>query len=277
MCPRGARASNRATAVALGMRQLIGWRRLSRDEAIVAVALAILAILAWIYTILLSGSLAGLDLHNLMAMPRQGEWTSLDLALTFLMWAVMMAAMMIPSAMPMILLFTAIERRRESTGALSRTTAFVSGYAAAWVVFSLLATLAQWGLHDAAMLSSAMGRLVPWAASLVLALAGLYQFSPLKRTCLHHCSSPLEFLTAHWRPGGEGALRMGLRHGGYCLGCCWAFMFVLFVVGVMNILWVMLIAIAVLLEKLMPGRDRLRMALGAALLAWSAVVATASM
>ncbi len=260
----------------MAMHQQIAWRRLNRDQAIIAVALAILSGLAWIYTIVLPGSLAGLDLHDLMAMPRRGEWTLVDLGLTFLMWAVMMAAMMIPSAMPMILLFGAIERRRGGAGALSRMTIFVSGYVAVWGVFSLLATLAQWGLHDVAMLSSAMGRLVPWAASVVLALAGLYQFSPLKRACLHHCSSPLEFLTAHWRPGGEGALRMGIRHGGYCLGCCWAFMFVLFVVGVMNILWVMLIAIAVLLEKLTPGRDRLRMALGAALLAWSAVVATAS-
>lgn len=259
------------------MRQQVGRRWLSRDQAIVSVALAVLVVLAWIYTILLSRSLAGLDLQGLMAMPRQGEWTSLDIALTFLMWAVMMAAMMIPSAMPMILLFTAIERRREAAGTLFRTVAFVLGYAAVWGGFSLLAALAQWGLHDAAMLGSAMGRLVPWAAAAVLALAGLYQFSPLKRTCLRHCSSPLEFLTAHWRPGGEGSLRMGVQHGRHCLGCCWALMLVLFVVGVMNILWVALIAIAVLLEKVVPGRDRLRVAVGAALLAWSAVVATASL
>ncbi len=259
------------------MRQQVGWRRPSRDQAIVAVALAILAALAWIYTILLSGSLAGLDLHSLMAMPRQGEWTSLDLALIFLMWAVMMAAMMIPSAMPMILLFTAIEQRRDAAGALVRTIAFVSGYAAVWGGFSLLTTLAQWGLHDAAMLGSAMGPLVPWAAAAVLALAGLYQFSPLKQTCLRHCSSPLEFLTVHWRSGGEGALWMGVRHGGYCLGCCWAFMLVLFVVGVMNVLWVALIAVLLLLEKLAPGRDRIRVVAGAALLLWSAIVATASL
>jgi predicted metal-binding membrane protein len=258
------------------MRQQIGWPRLSRDQAIVAVALAILAGLAWVYTILLSGSLGGFDLRGLMAMPRQGDWTFVDLGLTFLMWAVMMAAMMIPSAMPMILLFTAIEQRREAAGALARTTAFVSGYGAAWGGFSLLATLAQWGLHDAAMLGNAMGRLVPWAAAAVLALAGLYQFSHFKRTCLHHCSSPLEFLTEHWRPGGEGALRMGIRHGGYCLGCCWALMLVLFAVGVMSILWVALIAIVVLLERLVPARDRLRLALGGALLVWSVIVAMAS-
>jgi predicted metal-binding membrane protein len=259
------------------MRHQVGWLALSREQAIVAVALAIIAGLAWVYTLLLSGSLAGLDLHGLMAMPRPGEWTWLDLALTFLMWAVMMAAMMIPSAMPMILLFTAIEQRRGAAGTLSRTSAFVSGYAAIWAGFSVLATLAQWGLHDAAMLASAMGRLVPWAAAAMLALAGLYQFSPWKQTCLRHCSSPLEFLTAHWRPMGDGAVRMGIQHGAYCLGCCWALMLVLFVVGVMSILWVMLIAIAVLLEKLLPMRHRLRMALGAGLLAWSAAVATASL
>jgi predicted metal-binding membrane protein len=259
------------------MRQQVGGRRLSRDQSIVAVALAILAVLAWLYTVLLSGSLIGLDLHGLMAMPRQGEWTLIDLVLTFLMWAVMMVAMMIPSAMPMILLFTAVEERRKAGGALARTAVFVSGYAAAWVGFSLLATLAQWGLHDAAMLGNTMGRLIPWAGAAALAFAGLYQFSPLKRTCLHHCSSPLEFLAAHWRPGDEGALRMGIQHGGYCLGCCWAFMLVLFAVGVMNTLWVALIAIFVLLEKLVPGRDRLRVVLGAALLLWSAIVATASL
>ncbi len=258
------------------MRQQVGWRRLNRDQAIVAAALAILAGLAWIYTILLSGSLGGFDLHGLMAMPRQGEWTLVDLVLAFLMWAVMMAAMMIPSAMPMILLFAAIERRQRPAGVFARTTVFVSGYAAVWGGFSLLATLAQWGLHDAAMLGNAMGQLVPWAAAAVLALAGLYQFSPWKQTCLRHCSSPLEFLTAHWRPMGDGALRMGIQHGGYCLGCCWAFMLVLFVVGVMNILWVALIAIAVLLEKLLSARNWLRMTLGAALLLWSVVVATSS-
>ena len=258
------------------MRQQVGWRRLNRDQAIVAVALAILAGLAWIYTILLSGSLGGFDLHGLMAMPPQGEWTLVDLSLTFLMWAVMMAAMMIPSAMPMILLFSAIERRRQAAAALARTPAFVSGYAAAWGGFSLLAALAQWGLHDGAMLGSAVGRLVPWAAAAVLALAGLYQLSPLKQTCLRHCNSPLEFLTRHWQPGGAGALRMGIRYGGYCLGCCWALMLVLFVVGVMNILWVALIAIVVLLEKLLPAREWLRMALGAALLLWSVAVATSS-
>jgi predicted metal-binding membrane protein len=186
-------------------------------------------------------------------MPQTQPWQPREFLLIFAMWSVMMVAMMVPSAAPMILSFAAIERKRPAAqGVLSSTSAFVLGYLLVWVAFSLIATSAQGILHQAALLSPMMATTNSLLAALLLLVAGIFQWTPLKYTCLHHCRSPFGFLLNEWRDGTGGALQMGLKHGSYCLGCCWSLMALLFVAGVMNILWIALLTVLVLLEKVAP-------------------------
>ena len=174
--------------------------------------------------------------------------------LLFLMWAVMMVAMMLPSAVPMIQGFLAVnDGRRLSSRPYVPVGIFVLGYIVAWAAFSAAATLAQWGLHKAALLSPMMVATSPIVNGGLLLAAGIFQWTPLKRACLTNCRSPLSFLMSEWREGAGGAFTMGLRHGAYCVGCCWALMALLFVVGVMNLLWIAIIAIFVMAEKVLPG------------------------
>jgi predicted metal-binding membrane protein len=171
----------------------------------------------------------------------------------FLMWAVMMVAMMVPSAAPMILLFAAIHRKQRERGrGFAPVSAFVAGYIAIWSAFSLAATLLQWGLEQAALLSPMMVGTSPMLGGGLLVVAGLYQWTPLKQACLRYCRSPIQFLSHGMRKGSGGAFVMGLEHGAYCVGCCWILMGLLFVGGVMNLLWVAAIAVFVLLEKVLP-------------------------
>jgi len=192
-------------------------------------------------------------------------------AFMFVMWAVMMVAMMLPSAAPMILTFAAVQRRRQAQGgAFVPTGVFIAGYLLVWAAFSLLATSAQYGLERAALVSPMMGKVAPWLGAALLIGAGLFQFAPLKDVCLDKCRSPLSFIMTDWRDGTRGALVMGLRHGAYCAGCCWALMALLFVGGVMNLLWVAALALFVLIEKVVPAGGRLGKAGGFALIAWGA-------
>jgi predicted metal-binding membrane protein len=209
-----------------------------------------------------AGAMAG------MAMPALHPWTPGYFVLMFLMWSVMMVGMMLPSASPMILLYDRVRERQEAKGAsLAGTGVFALGYLAAWALFSLLAVLAQWALEQAALLSPMMASVSPWLGGSLLILAGLYQWSPLKNACLVHCRAPIAFLAHHWRPGRAGALRMGLHHGLYCVGCCWVLMALLFVFGVMNLLWIAALAIFVLLEKLLPRGDLVGRATGGLMIA----------
>ncbi len=175
------------------------------------------------------------------------------LALLFLMWAVMMVAMMLPSAMPMILLHAAVARkvgtRRSFAASIS---AFVGGYIVTWTLFSVVATLAQAYLEHLALLSPMMVSKSPQLGGLLLVTAGVYQVTPAKDACLTHCRTPFAFIAAHWQPGVGGAFQMGLHHGLFCVGCCWVLMVLLFVGGVMNLLWIAVIAGFVLLEKVAP-------------------------
>lgn len=201
--------------------------------------------------------------------PQMQAWGLVDILLLFIMWTVMMVAMMLPSATPMILLFrTVAERRRSRGGSHTSTAVFVLGYVLAWTGFSALATAAQWGLHRAALLSPMMVSTSSVLGGLLLITAGLYQWTPLKGACLTSCRSPLGWLTTEWREGTRGALVMGLRHGGYCVGCCWALMALLFVAGVMNLLWVAALAVLVLLEKTLPRGIQVARALGVLMAAW---------
>jgi len=188
-----------------------------------------------------------------MGMTMDMPWTAADVFFTFVMWAVMMVGMMAPSASPMLLLFAATRAGRGERGVSLATLTFGLGYIAVWTGFSAGAALAQWGLHQAAMLSQAMASSSSRLSGAILIAAGAYQLTPWKSKCLTHCRSPLGFLMTNWRDGTPGAFRMGFRHGGYCLGCCWALMCVLFVVGVMNLVWVAALTGLVLIEKIGPA------------------------
>jgi len=184
-------------------------------------------------------------------------WTLGYAALVFVMWWIMMIAMMTPSAAPVILLFAALKR---DAGGI--TGLFLSGYLLIWGGFSLAATALQWGLNRLHLLSPGMAIDGAVLAGTVLILAGFYQLTPLKDACLKQCRAPAQFLTERHRPGATGALRMGLEHGAYCLGCCWALMALLFVGGVMNLYWIVGIAGFVALEKLAPQGRTLTHILG---------------
>jgi predicted metal-binding membrane protein len=169
------------------------------------------------------------------------------------MWVVMMVGMMAGSAMPVILLFAGAHAQQGKRAVRQLALLFGLGYAATWTGFSASATLGQWALHDAALLSPMMAMSSAAVGGVMLCAAGAYQFTSLKRTCLTHCRSPLGFLMTHWRDGRIGAFQMGIRHGVYCLGCCWAMMLALFAVGVMNLTWIAALTLLVLMEKLGPA------------------------
>ena len=234
---------------------------LKRDRTVVAVSLVAVTALAWTYLLYLASRMGGMEMGGMemstnMALPQMDAWGPVELLLTFVMWSVMMVAMMIPSAVPLILLFTKINRtRREREDSALPTATFVSGYLLVWTGLSALATLMQWGLHDAGLLSPMMKSSSSLVSGTLLIAAGVYQWTPWKRACLIHCRSPLHFIISEWRSGALGALRMGSRHGVYCVGCCWALMAVLFVAGIMNLLWVAAVAAFVLAEKLIPSGE----------------------
>ncbi len=245
-------------------------RLIRRDRAIVATGLLAVAGLAWFYILRLSREMpAGVDMG--MAMPQMKPWTLPDLSLAVLMWAVMMIAMMVPSATPMILIFATVNRKRAAENApLIRTGLFLLGYLVVWAAFSLGAALGQWALHAAALISNPTVAVTPWLGGLLLVSAGLYQFTPFKNACLSRCQSPLGFILTEWREGTSGAIMMGLRHGLFCVGCCWMLMALLFVAGAMNLLWVAAIAVFVLVEKMAPPGRAVSWLTGAILIAWGA-------
>ena len=205
--------------------------------------------LAWIYLLVMARSMGA----DPMAMMSLHTWTAVDFGLMFAMWTIMMVGMMLPSAGPTTLVYAAVARKAAREGTpIAPTAAFVAGYLAMWTLFSLGATFAQWGLEAAALLSPTMVSTSPGLGAALLAGAGLYQLTPFKDACLEHCRSPAHFISEHWRPGTNGALRMGLAHGAYCLGCCWVLMGLLFFGGVMNLLWIAGITLFVLVEKIVP-------------------------
>ena len=238
---------------------------LRRDRAVAMAGLAGVAVLAWMYVI----RMADMPAHAAMAMPGMDDGGRAGLAWLVGMWAVMMIAMMLPSAAPTILLFATVSRRRRLQGVPGTSVAiFTLGYLLVWTAYAAGAATLQWLLHRAALLSPAMASASPLLGGGLLVAAGVYQWVPLKAACLSHCRSPLGFFAAEWREGAWGALRMGMRHGSYCVGCCWLLMALLFVAGVMNLLWVAAIAGFVLLEKLMPGGERVGRVLGVVLVFW---------
>ena len=226
---------------------------LKRDRIIVISGIAGVSILAWAYMLYLAWGIMNMDMGIEMSMPQMQSWGALDFLLTFVMWAVMMVAMMVPTASPMVLMFATINRnRRGKQSPVVPTGVFLLGYLIAWTWYSALATLGQWGLHTAALLSPMMVNVSPILGGALLLAAGIFQFTPLKYACLTRCRSPLGFLLNEWRDGTRGALIMGLKNGNFCVVCCWALMSLMFVVGVMSLLWMAIIAAFVLVEKVAP-------------------------
>ena len=183
--------------------------------------------------------------------PSQGAWALTDFTLLFLMWSVMMIAMMTPSILPMLLLFTTLNsRNRENGKETSSTMILLSGYLFSWVLFSLVITFPQYAMHKGGLLNPMMEPSHAYIGTIMLCLAGIYQFTPFKDACLTVCQSPLSFLMNNWKDGSLGTFIIGYKHGFYCVGCCWALMLTLFALGVMNIMWVMILTVFVLFEKL---------------------------
>jgi predicted metal-binding membrane protein len=246
-------------------------RAIRRDRALVLLGIGAMALLSWGYLVrmaaMMNAAAADKAMHAAMGMPEMAAWGTAEFAMLFLMWAIMMVAMMLPSASPIILLVAGTYRRRADRSHLL-TVAFGSGYVIAWTGFSAAAALMQLMLHRAALLSAGMATNSAVIGGVILLFAGVYQWLPFKTACLTHCRSPLAFLASHWREGATGALAMGLRHGIYCVGCCWALMLVLFAAGVMNLLWVAAIALLVLVEKITPQGHVVSRLAGVVLTAW---------
>ena len=236
-------------------------RVLRRDRLILLAALSAVVAIAWIWVVLGAGtgmSTLGMtrrsgmpDITGIMMAP--AAWTPVYAGLMFAMWWVMMVAMMLPSATPMLLMFARVNRKkRAGEGPYGPTGIFAAGYLAAWGGFSAVATGLQWELEQLSLLSPMMVTTSYRLGAAILILAGAWQLTPIKRVCLRHCRSPLGFLVQNWRPGRLGALRMGFEHGVYCLGCCWFLMGLLFFGGIMNLFWIAGLAGFVLLEKTIP-------------------------
>lgn len=202
-----------------------------------------------------------------MNMEPVATWSNADIALLFMMWAIMMAGMMLPSALPVILLINKINQQRRQHGTSYTPTIFFSmGYLIAWTIYSLIITFVQTWLHHLELLSPMMDSANSQFSAIILIAAGIYQFTPYKQQCLKLCRSPLSLLTSDWQEGIKGAIRLGLKHGSYCVGCCWFLMAILFVTGVMNLQWILILTLLVLVEKAAPKGDVIGKYLGCLLI-----------
>lgn len=233
----------------------------ARERIVVLASLLALTVLAWLYLWLEAARMAAMGTGGQPMEPAamagtmvMQPWAFGPLLLTFLMWSVMMVGMMLPSAAPAIVLYGAAARQHRQTGStLPATWVFTAGYLFVWIGFSLAATVLQTALQAGHLLTPAMVSANTWLSGTVLIAAGIYQWLPAKGACLERCRAPLSFFLFRWRPGTAGAFWMGAEHGLFCVGCCWALMLVLFATGVMNLLWVALIAGFVIVEKVVPG------------------------
>jgi predicted metal-binding membrane protein len=243
------------------------------DRVAIVAALAGITAISWAYTWSQVSAMTGIEE---LAMPTEfGPWSVSDVALNVAIWWIMMVGMMVPSAGPMVLIFAAVNRGKRARGQpFVPVAVFAAGYLAAWGVFGLAATFAEWGLEQAAAISPETQRVGPALAACIVIAAGIYQLTPLKYSCLAKCRSPLDFVLNHWRNGAAGAMRMGLEHGFYCLGCCWVLMALLFAVGIMNLLWMAALTAFVLVEKLFPAGQWAARIGGVSLLAFGVFLLT---
>jgi len=252
---------------------------LRRDRMVLVAGLVAVLVMAWGWLVAGAGmEMSAVEMTAMAGMDgwlmRPAVWTPAYAVLIFAMWWVMMVAMMLPSAAPMLLLFARVNRKDKSAGApLVPTALFAAGYLLGWAGFCAVAAALQWGLESARLLSPMLVTTNRWLGAGILIAAGLSQFTPLKAMCLRHCRTPLGFLLGNWRSGRLGALRMGLEHGAFCLGCCWFLMALLFFGGVMNLYWIAGLAVFVLLEKTVPLGHWLGRLAGAVLVAWGGALA----
>ena len=259
---------------------------LRRNRSVVLVGLVAVVLLSSVYTIYLARSMgtmmdmghAGMEMSSAgmeMTMPVVQPWGAMDYWLMFVMWSVMMIAMMTPSAAPMILTYTKISQQQQTDlKPVWGTAVFYLGYLLIWTLFSAVATLSQGVLHAASLLSPMMGISSPVLGGIILVATGIFQFTPFKQACLSHCRTPLGYFMTEWREGKWGALVMGVRHGAFCVGCCWLLMALLFVSGVMNLFWMGVITAYVLAEKVLPGGRKLSWAIGVLMISWGAWMIT---
>ena len=272
-------------------------RLLRRDRVITIAGLVALCVLAWLYIVAGAGlgmnawemtrlalfphqqaatmtpDMSGMDMSTMAMGPEPRIWGPAIWALMIAMWWIMMVAMMSPSAAPTVLLYARVHRHALAQGQiqdkLAPTGVFVAGYLLVWLGFSVAAAALLWLLEREAIVSATMmSSQSRWLSGIVLIAAGLYQLSPLKNACLSHCRTPAAFLSRHWRPHALGALRVGALHGAFCVGCCWMLMALLFVGGVMNLVWIAALAILVLVEKVFPAGQWVGRAAGIALIVW---------
>jgi len=221
---------------------------LAHQESRTAGALLCAIVLGWVFLVW-----AVVDMTNPLAqlmMPMDSAWSATNVVAVFVMWTIMMMAMMLPSAAPMVLTFTTLCRRKDQ---VHRVWTFIAAYLTIWAAFSATATALQWGLQTSSLITPMSGSRSVWLTGILLLVAGAVQFTPLKEVCLRHCRTPMGFLLTEWRDGRVGAWWMGVKHGLLCLGCCWALMGLLFVAGVMNLAWVAALTAAVVIEKLHPA------------------------
>jgi predicted metal-binding membrane protein len=243
---------------------------ISRDRIVIAGCVVLVTALAWTYLIHLGQQMTAMSgaasMMERMSMPMTAEWSGRDFAYVFLMWSVMMVGMMTPAALPVLVLFAQMKASRGNTAPSHAALLFGATHITVWVLFSVLAASLQWLLHQGSLLSSGMILTSPIAGGLILIGAGVYQLTTLKSGCLRRCQSPLGFLLTNWREGTKGVIELALRHGIYCLGCCWALMLVLFAVGVMNLAWVAAITVFILVEKFGPAGSQISKAGGVAMI-----------
>lgn len=224
-----------------------------------------LAVLGWL---LIFWSLANTSSPLVqLTMPMDATWAVSEVAAVWLMWAVMMGAMMLPSAIPMLMVHRRVAAKKNPSIPDSHHW-FLLGYLVCWTIFSAAAAAAQWSFQQAGVLSHMLALRNPAVSGSILMAAGAFQFTPLKTVCLNKCRTPIGFLLTNWRSGRAGAFRMGLDHGKYCIGCCWALMMVLFVGGVMSLTTIAALSSIVLLEKLVPRGDLIAKLGGATLFLW---------
>ncbi|HTO09751.1 MAG TPA: DUF2182 domain-containing protein [Myxococcota bacterium] len=228
-------------------------RALRRDRVQVVAGLALVLAPVWIWL-----ARASLDMYGDMSGPSawmmRATWDTTYTLLIFAMWIAMMVGMMLPSAAPAVLIYARVARSgAEPEHPVLRAHLFAAGYLVAWAAFSAAATLVQRELAKSALVTPMMEAASPWLAAALLVVAGAYQWSPAKRSCLTRCRTPAAFLVERWRPGTLGALRLGAEHGVYCVGCCWALMALLFAGGVMSLPWIAGLSLFVLFEKLGPA------------------------
>jgi predicted metal-binding membrane protein len=243
---------------------------LQHDRRVMLFVLVAIPLASWTWIVLMARDMYG-TMRGASAWMMTSVWDWPHILLLWVMWAVMMTAMMLPTAAPLILLYAAAARRNAEAGSPARRVyALAAGYVLVWALFSLVATALQRILASVLVLTPMMEPATPIAGAIVLAIAGLYQLTPLKGACLRVCRSPLGFMVQRWRGGAAGAFRLGMHHGAYCLGCCWALMLILFAGGVMNLMIIIALTVWVLVEKIAPFGERTPSASGIALLAIAA-------